>query len=45
MLNIFTKDDEEKDDRGHQDGTYQYCRICESERLFIYDRCEVCKSN
>ncbi|MGL5348253.1 MAG: hypothetical protein ACRDA3_12950 [Peptostreptococcaceae bacterium] len=45
MWNIFSCDDEEKEDRSHTDGYYQYCRFCGEERLFIWDRCEVCRNN
>ena len=32
-------------DRSHQDRTYQYCSMCDAMRPFLWDRCEVCKSN
>ena len=31
--------------RSHQDNTYQYCTVCGADRVFLYDRCEVCKNN
>ena len=31
--------------RSHQDNTYQYCTFCGADRMFLYDRCEVCKNN
>ena len=57
MFNIFDKVDEEKGsycERNHQDNFYsdssynnnfQYCRMCNKNQRFEYDRCSVCKSN
>ena len=57
MFNILDKTDEEKGsywERNHQDNFYsdssynnnfQYCRICNKNQRFEYDRCSVCKSN
>ena len=57
MFNIFDRVDEEKGsywERNHQDnfwseGSYnnnfQYCRMCNKNQRFEYDRCSVCKSN
>ena len=33
------------ENRSHQDNTYQYCTFCCADRMFLYDRCEVCKNN
>lgn len=51
----FFKEDK-KDDRSHQDnfgaiyktydnGNYQFCRSCNANRAFRYDRCVICGSN
>ena len=57
MFNIFDKTDEEKGsywERNHQDNFYsdssynnnfQYCRMCNKNQRFEFDRCSVCKSN
>ena len=57
MFNIFDKVDEEKGsywERNHQDNfwsdscyknNFQYCRMCNKNQRFEYDRCSVCKSN
>ena len=57
MFNIFDKIDEEKGsywERNHQDNFYsdssynnnlQYCRMCNRNPRFEFDRCSVCKSN
>jgi hypothetical protein len=57
MFNIFDKIDEEKGsywERNHQDNFYsdssynnnfQYCRMCNKNQRFEFDRCSVCKSN
>ena len=57
MFSIFDKVDEEKGsywERNHQDNFYsdssynnnfQYCRICNRNQRFEFDRCSVCKSN
>ena len=57
MFSIFDKVDEEKGsywERNHQDNFYsdssynnnfQYCRMCNKNQRFEYDRCSVCKSN
>jgi hypothetical protein len=57
MFNIFSQEDKEKgsyEERNHQDnfwseGSYnnnfQYCRCCNKNQRFEYDRCIVCKSN
>ena len=57
MFNIFDKVDEEKGsywERNHQDNFYsdssynnnfQYCRMCNKNQRFEFDRCSVCKNN
>ena len=54
MFNIFNQVDDKKEDRNHQDNFYsegsynnnfQYCRCCNKNQRFEYDRCIVCKSN
>ena len=57
MFNIFDKIDEEKGscwERNHQDNfwsdssynnNFQYCKVCNKNQRFEYDRCSVCKSN
>ena len=57
MFNIFDKVDKEKgsyEERNHQDNFYsdssynnnfQYCRMCNKNQRFEFDRCSVCKSN
>ena len=57
MFNIFNQEDKEKGsywERNHQDNFYsdssynnnfQYCRMCNRNQRFEYDRCSVCKSN
>ena len=57
MFNIFDKVDEEKGsywERNHQDNflsdssynnNFQYCRMCNKNQRFEFDRCSVCKSN
>ena len=52
--NLYDKENEEANksysevyysSRSHQDNTYQYCTFCGADRIFLYDRCEVCKNN
>ena len=57
MFNIFNQEDKEKgsyNERNHQDNfwskssynnNFQYCRMCNKNQRFEYDRCTVCKSN
>ena len=57
MFNIFNQDKDNKgyyEERNHQDNFYsdssynnnfQYCRVCNKNQRFEYDRCCVCKSN
>ena len=57
MFNIFDRVDEEKGsyyERNHQDNFYsdssynnnfQYCRMCNKNQRFEFDRCSVCKNN
>ena len=57
MFNIFNQEDKEKGsywERNNQDNFYsdssynnnfQYCRVCNKNQRFEYDRCSVCKSN
>ena len=57
MFNVFDQDDKEKGsywERNHQDNFYsdssynnnfQYCRMCNKNQRFEFDRCSVCKSN
>ena len=57
MFNILDKIDEEKGsywERNHQDyfdsdssynNNFQYCRMCNRNQRFEFDRCSVCKSN
>ena len=57
MFNIFNQEDKEKGsykERNHQDNfwseslynnNFQYCRMCNKNQRFEYDRCVVCKSN
>ena len=33
------------ENRSHQVNTYQYCTFCGADRMFLYDRCEICKNN
>lgn len=32
-------------ENGWDNGSYQYCPHCDGMRRFIWDRCDVCKSN
>ena len=52
--NLYAKENEEANksysevyynSRSHQDNTYQFCTFCGTDRMFLYDRCEVCKNN
>ena len=52
--NLYNKENEEGyksysesyyENRSHQDNTYQYCTFCGADRIFLYDRCEICKNN
>ena len=52
--NLYNKENKEAikgysevyyESRSHQDNTYQYCTFCGADRMFLYDRCEVCKNN
>ena len=52
--NLYNKENEEAyksysesyyEYRSHQDNTYQYCTFCGADRIFLYDRCEICKNN
>lgn len=52
--NLYDKENEEAyksysevyySNRSHQDNTYQYCAFCGADRMFLYDRCEICKNN
>ena len=52
--NLYNKENEEANksysevyysSRSHQDNTYQYCAFCGADRMFLYDRFEVCKNN
>ena len=57
MFNIFEEIDGEKGsywERNHQDNFYgdssynnnfQYCKMCNKNQRFEFDRCSVCKSN
>ena len=57
MFNIFSNKEIEKgscEERNHQDNFYsegsynnnfQYCRMCNRNQRFEYDRCVACKSN
>ena len=57
MFNIFNQEDKGKgsyEERNQQDNFYsdssynnnfQYCRMCNKNQRFEYDRCSVCKSN
>ena len=57
MFNIFDKVDEEKGsywERNHQDNfwsdssynnNFQFCRMCNKNQRFEFDRCSVCKNN
>ena len=57
MFNLFDMTDEEKGsywERNDQDNfwcdssynnNFQYCRRCNKNQRFEYDRCSVCKSN
>ena len=57
MFSIFNQEDKEKGsywERNHQDNfwsdssynnNFQYCRTCNKNQRFEYDRCSVCKSN
>ena len=57
MFNIFDKVDKEKGsywERNHQDNfhsdssynnNFQYCRMCNKNQRFEFDRCSVCKCN
>ncbi len=35
----------QRNNGGWDNGSYQYCRFCDGNRRFIYDRCEHCKNN
>ena len=57
MLSIFNQEDKEKGsywERNQQDNfwsdssynnNFQYCKMCNKNQRFEYDRCSVCKSN
>ena len=57
MFGIFNQDDKEKGsywERNHQDNfwsdssynnIFQYCKMCNKNQRFEFDRCSVCKSN
>ena len=57
MFGIFNQDDKEKGyylERNHQDNfwsdssynnNFQYCKMCNKNQRFEFDRCSVCKSN
>ena len=57
MFGIFNQEDKEKGsylERNHQDNfwsdssynnNFQYCRMCNKNQRFEFDRCSVCKSN
>lgn len=57
MFNVFNQDNKEKGyylERNHQDNfwsdssynnNFQYCKMCNKNQRFEFDRCSVCKSN
>ena len=57
MFGIFNQDDKEKGyylERDHQDNfwsdssynnNFQYCKMCNKNQRFEFDRCSICKSN
>ena len=57
MFNVLNQDNKEKGyylERNHQDNfwsdssynnNFQYCKMCNKNQRFEFDRCSVCKSN
>lgn len=45
----FKEEEEQENDyygnRSHEDGDKQYCRFCERNTEWIYDRCVECENN
>ena len=49
MFNIFSQEEKEEAEKGserfHQDSIKQYCKFCNENTDFLYDRCMICKNN
>ena len=49
MFNIFSQEEKEEaqkdEERLRQDYTKQYCKFCNENTDFLYDRCMICKNN